>query len=369
MALAALVVAIALLAWANGANDNFKGVATLYGSGALTYRRALAVATAATLLGSAVSVALAHGLVQGFSGRGLLPDALLRSPTTLLGVAGAAAATVLLATRLGLPTSTTHALTGALLGVALAHGRDGALGVAWQGFLLPLLVSPPLAMLGAMGLHAAGRALRLRAGLQPESCVCVEPAPVVDQASPTSGLLPLAAVGTRVRASAAGDCPPAATSPRLDARTALDGLHVVSGATVCFARAVNDTPKIAALGFVLADGAWWLLGGVAAAMSLGGLLGARRVAETVGRRITPMNAGQGAAGNLMTAGLVLGASHLGLPVSTTHVSCGAIMGLGVAGRTADRRVMGAILLAWAATLPLAALLGATLSALLRDGGS
>ncbi|MBZ0251850.1 MAG: inorganic phosphate transporter, partial [Candidatus Methylomirabilis sp.] len=93
---------------------------------------------------------------------------------------------------------------------------------------------------------------------------------------------------------------------------------------------------------------------VAATMALGGVLGARRVAETMGRRITDMSPGQGLTGNLVTGVLVLGASRAGLPVSTTHVSCGAIFGIGATTGRADRRVIGEILLAWLATLPLGA---------------
>lgn len=71
----ALIVfaAVLLLAWSNGANDNFKGVATLYGSGTTTYRKALAWATLTTLAGSLLTLVLAAGLVKTFSGRGLVP--------------------------------------------------------------------------------------------------------------------------------------------------------------------------------------------------------------------------------------------------------------------------------------------------------
>ena len=66
----------------------------------------------------------------------------------------------------------------------------------------------------------------------------------------------------------------------------------------------------------------------AVAIAAGGVLAARRVAETMSKRITKMNPGQGATSNFVTAAIVLGASRLGLPVSTTHVSCGTIIGIG-----------------------------------------
>jgi PiT family inorganic phosphate transporter len=68
---------------------------------------------------------------------------------------------------------------------------------------------------------------------------------------------------------------------------------------------------------------------IAVVMAAGGVLNARRVAETTSRRITRMNPGQGFTANLVTAALVIGDSRLGLPVSTTHVSVGALFGIGL----------------------------------------
>ncbi|MEQ1649813.1 MAG: inorganic phosphate transporter, partial [Hyphomicrobiaceae bacterium] len=98
---ALLVLAAAFVAYANGANDNFKGVATLYGSGTTSFRTALWLGTAATLAGSVSSVFLADELVKAFSGKGLVPDTVLASPQFLLAVALGAASTVMLATVLG----------------------------------------------------------------------------------------------------------------------------------------------------------------------------------------------------------------------------------------------------------------------------
>ena len=104
-----------LLAVANGANDNIKGVATLHGCGGISYRRALWLGTASVAAGSLLSVFVAGALVRAFSAKGLVPDALLDAHF-LTAVAAGAAATVLLATRIGMPISTTHALLGALAG-------------------------------------------------------------------------------------------------------------------------------------------------------------------------------------------------------------------------------------------------------------
>jgi PiT family inorganic phosphate transporter len=90
---------------------------------------------------------------------------------------------------------------------------------------------------------------------------------------------------------------------------------------------LNDTPKIAAL--LLVAPLFGSVGNtltIALPMAFGGLLSARRVADVVSRRITPMNHGQGLVANLVTSLIVIGASRFGMPVSTTHVSCGACSG-------------------------------------------
>ena len=103
-----LVIATLFLAYSNGANDNFKGVATLFGSGIVNYKKALKIATVATLAGSVCSVFLAATLVKNFSGKGLVPAEIAVSPQFLLSIAVAAAMTVMLATLWGFPISTTH---------------------------------------------------------------------------------------------------------------------------------------------------------------------------------------------------------------------------------------------------------------------
>jgi inorganic phosphate transporter, PiT family len=144
----------------------------------------------------------------------------------------------------------------------------------------------------------------------------------------------------------------------------VDAAHFLSAGAVCFARGLNDTPKILAivLAVELGGGTSWALAGVAIAIAVGGLLGARRVAETVSKKITPLEPGQGLIANASTAGLVIAASIWKLPVSTTHVSTGCIFGIGLLRRTARWRVLAGILVAWVTTLPIAAILGAVLYA-------
>lgn len=365
MTLALLAFAVFWLAYSNGANDNFKGVATLYGSGTLSFRSALSWATVTTLAGSLLSIALAGSLARSFSGKGLVPPELLQSSSLLIAVASAGAITIFLATLLGMPTSTTHALTGALAGVAvIASSNRSGFSKLLSDFFVPLLVSPLIAVIGASLLYSILHRLRVARGITRETCVCVgqcAPVPVrlsMDgvalMAAPTDGG-PTFMVGSR------DDCVERydGNVVGIGAQAAVDGIHTLSGLAVCFARAVNDTPKIAAL--LLAAGAvgvGWKLGLVAAAMALGGLFSARKVAETMSKRITDLNTGQGLTGSLVTAFLVLVASGLGLPVSTTHVSCGSIFGIGMVSGTAQWRTIGRILLTWVTTLPMGALLGA-----------
>src|SRR5438270_13271146 len=93
-----LILAVVFLAYSNGANDNFKGVASLFGSRTCSYQMALLCATLATGAGSLASAYFAQRLLVKFSGKGLLPDAMIAQPQFLLSVALGAGATVILAT-------------------------------------------------------------------------------------------------------------------------------------------------------------------------------------------------------------------------------------------------------------------------------
>ena len=144
-----------------GSNDNFKGVATLFGSGTCSYRQALAWATVTTLAGSLLALYLAGGLVEAFKGKDLVPDAVTHQPAFLLAVGLGAALTVLLATLTGLPVSTTHALTGGLIGAGLvAAAGDVHLAALGKSFVLPLLLSPVVAVLLTVPVYPLFRWLR-----------------------------------------------------------------------------------------------------------------------------------------------------------------------------------------------------------------
>jgi PiT family inorganic phosphate transporter len=362
MTLVLILLCVLCLAFANGANDNFKGAATLFGSGTTDYRRALLWATAATFLGSAAAVALAGKLLKNFSGKGLVDDALVAAPGYGAAVALGAGLTVLLATRLGLPVSTTHGLVGALVGAGFAAGSEVNLSKLGGSFFLPLLASPLLALAATVLLYPALSFSRRRLGVTEETCLCVGTVTVEVVPSAAGTALALERVeALPVRTGSTVECRRryGGRVLGLEAAGVLDGLHYLSAGAVSFARGLNDTPKIAAL-LLLAPA----LGGaggvllVGVAIAAGGLLGARRVAETMSKKITPMNPGQGFTANLITGAIVIGASNLGLPVSTTHVSCGSLFGIGAVTGKADLGTVGTIHLAWVTTLPLGAALGA-----------
>jgi len=305
------LVLMAGLAFANGANDVSKGIATLVGAGVTSYDRAIFWGTCCTGLGAFASALAARALVATFSA-GLLVGGARFGPVAASAILLGAIGWVVLATYTGLPVSTTHAITGAIVGVGLLRG--GPHGIVWgalgQKIVLPLAASPLLAVGLALMVYALLRVV-----------------------------------------------------PR---RTPLSTLHWLSSGATSFARGLNDGPKIVALGlgFVSVTGGatipLYLFFIVAAAMMLGSWVGGRHVTSTLAEGITHLEDREGLAANLATSLLVSTASHLGLPVSTTHVASGAIIGVGARrGLSAVRwQTVGQLGLAWLVTLPAAGLLAA-----------
>lgn len=367
----ALLVAIVLfLAWSNGANDNPKGVATLVGSRTTDPRTAIVWATGTTLLGSLAAVGLGRALARAFSGRGLVPDAVTADPVFLAAVGLGAALTVALATRVGMPISTTHALTGGLVGAGWMLSPEGLTpGQLGAAFVLPLLTSPLLALILTAPLYAAARVSRRALGVREDTCLCVgsEITPVSLPFLPAGAGAAAVETHLSARTGRLEECRRYYRGSLLgfDATWLLDRAHFLSAGLVSFARGLNDAPKIAGLLLVL--GAAPALGGslgIAVAMAAGGWFASRRVTETVSFRITDMNAGQGFCANVVTAALVTGASLVGVPVSTTHVSVGALFGIGMVNGGAHGGMIATVLGAWLLTLPTAALAAAGAAALL-----
>jgi inorganic phosphate transporter, PiT family len=270
---------------------------------------------------------------------------------------------------LGFPISTTHGLTGALVGAGLvAAGSQLNISVLGSTFVLPLLVSPVLAVLLTMPLYKGLHALTGKLGVTRQSCVCIAPgkfAPVgcgnTASASATmAAIIPSLSVPQLVTGNAQ-TCVDKYNGKFIgfNAQGLVDSLHYASAAAVSFARGLNDTPKI--VGLLLVVKALDLkisMLTIAIAMAVGGLLNARKVAHTMAKKISVMNDGQALTANMVTAFMVIAASRLGVPVSTTHVSVGAITGVGLINGSADKRVVGNILASWVLTLPIAAAISA-----------
>jgi PiT family inorganic phosphate transporter len=321
MELVLLAGAVLALAWANGANDTGKPVASLAACGALAPRPALLVAAGAGLAGSIAAAWWAADLVRLFAGAGLVDEATRLSSVFAPAVAMGAAGAVLLASRLGLPVSTTHALLGAMLGAApMLHGTIawGAVATRMAG---PLLLAPVAALLLSLCLGAVLRRWRARGG----ACLCA--VRTATAAGPGDSVL------------VTGDAASCAGATRLATTAGLGrGAHLLTAVAIAGARGLQDAPKIAALLLPLAALSP-ALGGTAGtiaiglAMAVGGWLAGGRVLEVMSTRLVEVRGREAEAGaaNGAAATLILVASPLGMPVSTTHVTTGALVGAGVQG--------------------------------------
>ncbi|SNZ01527.1 inorganic phosphate transporter [Flagellimonas pacifica] len=360
-----LFIAAGFLAYSNGANDNFKGVATLFGSGTTNYKKAINWATITTFSGSVAAIFLASTLVKNFSGKGLVPDTLIQSPEFAISIALGAALTVFMATKIGMPISTTHSLVGALFGSGVvAVGSAFNFAKLGNTFLMPLIVSPLMAAIVSLIVYIIFKRLRIAMGVTKETSAYIGEEKVMI-AKPLHTESYDAAVETKQKTLLISKEQEFANRYEgnfvgINAQKVLDTAHYLSAGVVSFARGLNDTPKIVGLLIVInsLDIKWGMIA-VAIAMAVGGLLNAKKVGEMMSKKITPMNSGQGFTANLVTGILVTTASVHGLPVSTTHVSVGSIFGIGTVTKKANIKVVSNILLSWLLTLPIAALYSAT----------
>lgn len=342
-----LVALAACLAYANGANDNSKGVATLVGYGATRPFPALLYATVTTALGAAISFWFSGGMLKSFSS-GLFsstPTAHAFFVAVLIGAFG----WVILATFTGLPVSTTHAITGALIGAGLVAFGQGA--IKWnalgKSFALPLAISPFLSLAIVYALAwPIGKLLRRRT---------IETVTVTQ----TQGALVTAGGPVEYESTTTVETQTAvATAPS----PAANALHWFSGGLVGFARGWNDCPKIAALCLLALPGhTGYAFVVVTVAMAIGGLISGRKVLDTLSKKLTPLPLAESLTASYTTAALVCLASWKSLPVSTTHVSTGAIIGAGLANDPAKVKwkKVGEVVTSWVVTLPAAALIAAT----------
>ncbi len=356
-----LILLTAVLAFANGANDVSKGIATLAGSGVSNYRSAVIWGSLCTVAGALTAGFASQALVATFSGKGLLVHP-TPAPSFLLAVAIGAIGWLTIATITGLPVSTTHSLAGALAGAAvITAGWNGILWKAMAGKIaLPLLASPLMSLILLMAVLPLIRPLFRRFD---RYCVCLEQRDAV--AVTPEGM------SFREPLSAIEVAPAEACTTAVARFSAIDTLHWISSGATSFFRGLNDTPKVLALGIGAAaalgmstSGAYAL---VALAMGVGSALAGFRVTRTLAEKVTPITPANGFAANAVTSVLVGLASRFALPVSTTHVSTGAIIGSGLStGRHEVRwRTVTEMLAAWVITLPASALIASGAAIVLR----
>jgi PiT family inorganic phosphate transporter len=324
-----IVVATALaFDFTNGFHDTANAVATSISTRAMAPRVAVTLAAILNFVGAFLSLEVAATIASG-----IVDQDLITEPIVFAGLIGAIAWN--LATwYFGLPSSSSHALIGGIVGAAFA--AEGAKAVLGDGIVekvvVPALVAPVLAML------VAGLAILFAYR-------------IVGRQRP----------GTVTRGFRLG--------------------QIVSGSLFSLSHGTNDAQKtmgIIALALVASgnldagtDPPTWVVVSAATAIALGTYVGGWRIIKTMGTRIIKMDPAQGFASQGAGAAVILSASHVGFPLSTTHVISGAIMGAGAAKRFSAVRwgVAGNIVTAWVLTLPAAAIVGAVTYGVTRLFGS
>ncbi len=316
---ASLVVVLVLAVafdYSNGFHDTANAIATSVATRALRPQHAILMAAAFNFIGAFAGTAVAKTI-----GAGLVNEATTSQTIVIAALLGAIAWN-LLTWRLGIPSSSSHALIGGLLGATILAAGTGS--VKWAGFvdkvLIPLISSPVLGFIIAFWLMIALYWIFRRARLRPM----------------TRGFR---------------------------------RLQVLSAGYMAFSHGSNDAQKtmgIVTLALFSAgviptvDVPIWVIVLAASAMSLGTAIGGWRIMRTMGRRVVELEPIHGFAAETTAATVLLATAHLGMPVSTTHVISSAIMGVGSSKGPRGVRwgVARTILIAWVVTLPATALAGA-----------
>lgn len=345
-----------LLSFANGANDVSKAVATLAGAGLASVKRAMAWGTLWTVTGALAGLLWGGALIKNISESIYIEGHDFALPAAL-AVALAPVLWVALATWRRWPVSTTHAVVGGLVGTGLI--AYGASGIDWPTIFskiaLPLLASPFMAIVLAWLFTPV---LEKTARLSGRIKLCLTPVPK------------LALVNARTNAQevldgcvvCACDSPQAGLTHGMT--FSVDHMHWLTSGLLSFSRGLNDTPKLIAIvmPFLMLDhlvAPAWLFFWGALAMGAGSWIAGKNITEVLGFNVTKMNHEQGFSANLVSSFLVIGASRFGLPVSTTHVSSSAIMGVGIAGEKGlNMKTVKSMLFAWLVTAPVAGLFAA-----------
>jgi len=316
--LVVVVVATALIFdFTNGFHDTANAMASSIATGALRPRTAVALSAVLNLIGAFLSVEVAKTISGG-----LVDDSQVTPAVVFGGLVGAIIWN-LITWFVGLPSSSSHALFGGLIGATwVASGADAVhFTKLVDKILVPAVAAPVIAGVVAM----VGSFLIYRLIRRARQDV----------------------VGTGFRAG-----------------------QVVSASLVSLAHGTNDAQKtmgiitltLISAGMLPSDSGppLWVVVSAAVAIALGTYAGGWRIIRTLGKGLTPIHPPQGFASDASAATVILTSSHLGFPLSTTHVCSGSILGGGVGRRAADVqwRVAGRMVLAWFLTLPAAAVVGA-----------
>ncbi len=324
-----IVIATALaFDYTNGFHDTANVVATSISTGAARPQVAIAFAAILNFVGAFISISVAATVASD------VVDAEVITPTIVFAGLIGAIAWNLITWYFGLPSSSSHALIGGVVGSAVAAvGFDAVIAEGVVGkVLIPAVVAPVLAFLVA-GI-AIGISYR-----------------VVGKQRP----------GIVTRGYRYG--------------------QIVSGGLLALAHGTNDAQKtmgvitlaLIANGSLSAgsDPPFWVIFSAATAIALGTYSGGWRIIKTTGTRIIKMDAAQGFSAQGAGAAVILASTHYGFPLSTTHVINGGVMGSGAAKRLSAVRwgVAGNIFVAWLLTLPAAAAIGALTYGLTRIFGT
>ena len=318
-ALVVLVVVVGLaFDFTNGFHDTANYVATWVGTRALSPRRAVLVSAVANLAGAFVTTAVAKTVAEGIIDTGLATE------QTVLAALFGAIVWNLLTWRLGLPSSSTHALIGGLVGAALV--QSGTHGVQWSGLwhkvIVPGAASPVIGFVAAFALLVVLYRLFLR-------------------------LTP----GVANRGFRTG--------------------QLFSGTWVAFTHGANDAQKtMGVIALALFEHGsissfyipTWVKIAAGLTIAAGTYIGGWRIIRTLGQRIYKMAPEHGFSAQIAAGSTLYVGTHFGFPISTTHVVSGSVMGAGATRRLSAVRwgVAGNIVFAWLLTLPAAALVAAAL---------
>jgi PiT family inorganic phosphate transporter len=325
-----VVIAVILTAlvfdFTNGFHDTANAMATSIATRALRPRVAVALAGVLNLVGAFLSVQVALTISSG------LVDEARITPEVIFGGLVGAILWNLLTWLLGLPSSSSHALFGGLIGATWVFAGTGAINFSnvVGKVLVPLALSPIVA-----------------------------------------GLVALSATYLAFRLSARGD--------RRTVNRGFQVAQVVSASMVALAHGTNDAQKtmgvitltLVTVGLLPAKSAppLWVVVAAGVAIALGTAMGGWRIIRTLGKRISDIQSPQGFAAETASTAVILSAAHLGFALSTTQVTTGAVLGSAAGRRNAAVRwsVAGRMVAVWLMTVPAAATVGALAASVAARG--